>query len=57
MIPATRGDLRELLRRVDEVRGLAERSETPTTLDPDDRAALGRTVAERGKSSSAAIAG
>jgi PAS domain S-box-containing protein len=38
--------LRELLRRVDEVRGLAERSDVPTAVEPDDMAALLRTVAE-----------
>jgi PAS domain S-box-containing protein len=38
--------LRELLRRVDEVRGLAERSEVSTAVEPDDMAALLRTVSE-----------
>src|SRR6266850_66417 len=38
--------LRELLRRVDEVRGLAERAEVPTAFEPDDTAALLRTVSE-----------
>jgi PAS domain S-box-containing protein len=41
-----RAALRELLRRVDEVRGLAERSEVPTAIEPDDTAALLRTVSE-----------
>jgi PAS domain S-box-containing protein len=38
--------LRALLRRVDEVRGLAERSEVSTAVEPDDMAALLRTVSE-----------
>ncbi|MBI3539948.1 MAG: PAS domain-containing protein, partial [Candidatus Eisenbacteria bacterium] len=41
-----RAALRALLRRVDEVRGLAERSEVPTAIEPDDTAALLRTVSE-----------
>src|SRR5437868_13997289 len=41
-----RSALHDLLRRVDEVRGLAERSEVPTALEPDYTAALLRTVAE-----------
>ncbi len=38
--------LRELLRRVDEVRGLSERSEVPTALAPGDTDALIRTLSE-----------
>ncbi len=42
-----KGDaLRALLRRVDEVRGLAERSDVSTAVEPDDMAALLSTVAE-----------
>jgi PAS domain S-box-containing protein len=38
--------LRELLRRVDEVRGLSERSDVPTALVPGDTDALIRTLSE-----------
>ena len=41
-----RTTLRELLRRVDEVRGLAERSEVRTAIELDDTEALVRTVSE-----------
>jgi len=44
--PSQRDDLRDLLRRVDEVRGLSESSERPASIDTDDNAALIRTVAE-----------
>ena len=32
-----RETLRELLRRVDEVRGMSERSEPSSAIDPDDK--------------------
>jgi PAS domain S-box-containing protein len=38
--------LRELLRRVDEVRGLSERSEVPTALEAGDTEGLIRTLGE-----------
>jgi len=41
-----RHDLRDLLRRVNEVRGLSERSEAPTALAPGDDEALMRTLRE-----------
>jgi PAS domain S-box-containing protein len=37
-------DLRDLLRRVDEVRGLAQRAETGTTLEADDPESLARIL-------------
>jgi PAS domain S-box-containing protein len=37
-------DLRDLLRRVDEVRGLAQRAETGTTLEADDPESLARVL-------------
>jgi PAS domain S-box-containing protein len=46
MKPSQREALRELLRRVDEVRGLAERTGAPVAVEPDDTAALIRTVGE-----------
>src|SRR5262245_66444729 len=46
MTTEKRDALRELLRRVDEVRGLAERSEVRTAIEPDDTEALVRTVSE-----------
>src|SRR6185436_19278819 len=41
-----RHDLRDLLRRVNEVRGLSERSEAPAALAPGDDEALMRTLRE-----------
>ncbi len=41
-----RDDLRDLLRRVNEVRGLSERSEAPTALAPGDGEALMHTLRE-----------
>jgi PAS domain S-box-containing protein len=41
-----RDDLRDLLRRVNEVRGLSERSEAPTALAPADGEALLHTLRE-----------
>ncbi|HEY2955449.1 MAG TPA: ATP-binding protein [Candidatus Eisenbacteria bacterium] len=41
-----RDDLRELLRRVNEVRGLSDRSEAPAALAPGDNEALVRTLHE-----------
>jgi PAS domain S-box-containing protein len=38
--------LRELLRRVDEVRGLSQRNDAGTTLDPSDTTALLETLSE-----------
>jgi two-component system, NtrC family, nitrogen regulation sensor histidine kinase GlnL len=46
MTMENRAALRALLRRVDEVRGLAERSEVRTAIEPDDTEALVRTVSE-----------
>lgn len=46
MVPSQRDALRELLRRVDEVRGMSERSGLPVAVEPDDTAALIRTVGE-----------
>ena len=37
-------DLRDLLRRVDEVRGLAQRAETGTTLEADNPESLARVL-------------
>ena len=41
-----RDDLRELLRRVSEVRGLSDRSEAPTAVAPGDHEALVHTLRE-----------
>ena len=38
--------LRTLLRRVEEVRGLAERSDASTAVAPDDTATLVRVVSD-----------
>jgi PAS domain S-box-containing protein len=46
MGPTQRDSLRDLLRRVDEVRGLAERSEAAAVADPEDASVLIRTVGE-----------
>jgi PAS domain S-box-containing protein len=46
MSPSQRDDLRDLLRRVDEVRGLADRPDPVGAADPGDTAVLIRTVAE-----------
>src|SRR5690348_5853496 len=40
MTPTQRAALRELLRRADEVRGMADRSEVPAGADPEDGDAL-----------------
>jgi PAS domain S-box-containing protein len=46
MSSSQRDALRELLRRADEVRGLSDRPEPETLVDPDDTTALVRTVGE-----------
>ncbi len=46
MVPSQRDALRDLLRRVDEVRGLSERPGGGTLVDPDDTPTLMRTVGE-----------
>ncbi|HEY3216074.1 MAG TPA: ATP-binding protein [Candidatus Eisenbacteria bacterium] len=46
MSRSQRDDLRDLLRRVDEVRGLSEPTERPASIDADDTATLVRTVGE-----------
>jgi PAS domain S-box-containing protein len=46
MTMSQRDALRELLRRVDEVRGLSERTSSTTVVEPDDTASLIRTVGE-----------
>jgi PAS domain S-box-containing protein len=46
MEPTRREALRELLRRVDEVRGMSERGEAHTALEPGDTDALIHTLSE-----------